>query len=116
MSALWVVLGAAVGAPCRYLVDLTVTVRTRSSFPWGTLVVNLTGCLLLGLLTGATLGPVPAALLGTGFCGAYTTYSTFAYEAVSLTERHSVRSAVAYVGVSAVAGLALAALGYSLTS
>lgn len=116
MSALWVVLGAAVGAPSRYLVDLAVTAQARSSFPWGTLVVNLTGCLLLGLLTGATLSPVPAALLGTGFCGAYTTYSTFAYEAVALTERRNVRGAVLYVGVSVAAGLALAAAGYALTS
>ncbi len=116
MSALWVVLGAALGAPSRYLVDLAVTTRVRSSFPWGTLVVNLTGCLLLGLLTGATLSAVPAALLGTGFCGAYTTYSTFAYEAVALTERRDARAAGLYVGASVVAGLALAALGFSLTS
>ncbi len=114
MTALWVVLGAALGAPARYLVDQAVTARHSSRFPFGTLVVNLSGCLLLGLLTGLALGPTAAALLGTGFCGAYTTYSTFSYEAASLAQGGRARVAGVYVATSVVAGLALAALGYAV--
>ena len=116
MIALLVVLGAVVGAPARYVVDKAVTARVSSGFPWGTLVVNLTGCLLLGLLSGATLSPGVVALLGTGFCGAYSPYSTFGYEAVSLAERARRRVALTYVLVSVVAGVGLAAAGYALTS
>ena len=116
MTALLVVLGALVGAPARYVVDKAVTARVSSGFPWGTLVVNLTGCLLLGLISGATLSAGVVALLGTGFCGAYTTYSTFGYEAVSLAEKARRRVALGYVLVSVVAGVGLAAAGYALTS
>lgn len=116
MTALLVVLGGAVGAPARYLVDKVVTARVAGAFPWGTLVVNLTGCLLLGLLSGAALSPGVFALLGTGFCGAYTTYSTFGYEAVSLAERARRRTATTYVLLSVLPGVALAAAGYALTS
>lgn len=116
MTVLLVVLGAAVGAPARYVVDKAVTARVAAGFPWGTLVVNLTGCLLLGLVSGATLPAGAVALLGTGFCGAYTTYSTFGYEAVSMAERARRRAALSYVLVSVVGGVALAAAGYALTS
>ena len=116
MTALLVVLGALLGAPARYVVDKAVTARLSAGFPWGTLVVNLSGCLLLGLLSGAALPPGVLALLGTGFCGAYTTYSSFGYEAVSLVERAPRRAALTYVLVSVVAGVALAGVGYALTS
>jgi CrcB protein len=88
VTVLLVIVGAAVGAPLRYLTDRAVQSRHDSVFPWGTLAVNLAGSFLLGLLaTGATVHAVPGsvtALLGTGLCGALTTYSTFAYETVRL--------------------------------
>ncbi|MEU7824084.1 fluoride efflux transporter CrcB [Catellatospora sp. NPDC049133] len=120
MTVLLVALGAAVGAPLRYLVDRAVQARHDAVFPWGTLTVNVAGSLILGLLTGAALaGAVPGsvtALLGTGFCGALTTYSTFGYETVKLVETGSFGQAFANVAVSVAAGLAAAAAGYALTA
>ena len=88
----WVafVVAGAVGAPLRYLVDIALTERTKGTFPWATFVINVTGSFLLGLLTGLGLHhglPKTARLvLGTGFCGAYTTFSTFTFESVCLLE------------------------------
>lgn len=109
MTALLVALGAAVGAPTRYLTDRAVQARLGTSFPWGTFLVNVVGCLILGALAGS--GTVPAdvvALAGTGFCGALTTYSTFSWEAMKLPLPRS----AAYVVGSTVLGLGAAALGW----
>jgi len=121
VTVLLVALGGAAGAPARYLLDKAITVRQSSQFPLGTFVVNMLGCLALGVLAGATLAGTTVAghvfaLLGTGFCGAFTTYSTFAYEAVALAERRAVRSSAAYTLGSVAGGLMLAAAGYALTS
>ncbi|QVJ02991.1 fluoride efflux transporter CrcB [Nocardiopsis eucommiae] len=89
MSALMVVLGAAVGAPVRFLVDLELKRRFGEGFPWGTLAVNVVGSLALGSLLALPLSPELSALLGVGLCGALTTYSTFAYETVQLSRTGS---------------------------
>ncbi|MGH3927545.1 MAG: fluoride efflux transporter FluC, partial [Pseudonocardiaceae bacterium] len=86
MSALWVALGAAVGAPVRYLVDQAVRSRHDSVFPWGTLLVNMAGSLLLGFLAALPADSAVMAVTGTGFCGALTTYSTFSYETLRLLQ------------------------------
>jgi CrcB protein len=114
MTALWVALGAAVGAPLRYLVDRAVQSRHRRGFPWGTLAVNVVGSFVLGLVlaTAGAIGSAWGAVLGTGFCGALTTYSTFGYETVALVERRARWSAVANVVGGIVAGVAAAALGW----
>ncbi|MEU3017825.1 MULTISPECIES: fluoride efflux transporter CrcB [unclassified Nocardiopsis] len=85
MSALMVVLGAAVGAPIRFLVDLELKRRLGEGFPWGTLLVNVVGSLVLGAVLALPLSPATTDLLGAGLCGALTTYSTFAYETVQLS-------------------------------
>jgi fluoride exporter len=113
MTAVLVFVGAIVGAPLRYLTDRTVQSRHDSLFPWGTLTVNLVGCLILGGLSGSNLAAPMLALLGTGFCGALTTYSTFSYETLRLIERRSYFYAMANVVVSVLTGLGAALVGYT---
>lgn len=114
MTALLVFLGAAIGAPLRYLTDRTMRARFGGSFPWGTFIVNIAGGLVLGVITGAAPSANAQALLGTGFCGALTTYSTFGYDTVSLVERGRYRQATGNVAGSVSAGIAGAAIGYAL--
>ncbi|MFI6240145.1 fluoride efflux transporter CrcB [Micromonospora sp. NPDC050795] len=114
MTVLLIALGAAVGAPLRYLTDRAVQSRHGSAFPWGTLLVNVAGSLLLGVLVGWPAGPAVNALLGTGFCGALTTYSTFSYETLRLTTDGHRLLALANVLGSVAAGLAAATTGYAL--
>lgn len=114
MTLLWVALGAAVGAPLRYLVDHAVQTRHDSVFPWGTLIVNITGSFLLGLLLALPTGPALTAVLGTGFCGALTTYSTFSYETLRLAQDRSHLRAGLNVLISIVAGLGAAYSGLCL--
>ncbi|MBB5957868.1 CrcB protein [Saccharothrix tamanrassetensis] len=113
MTALLVFVGAAVGAVSRYLTDRFVRSRHDSVFPWGTLTVNVVGSFVLGCVAGT--GPTWTALVGTGFCGGLTTYSTFSFETVRLLEDGRHRQALANVVVSLVAGVAAAAAGYLLT-
>jgi len=116
---LLVVVGAAVGAPLRYLTDRAVQERHDSVFPWGTFVVNATGSLVLGVLTGAVTAGAASSqlqlLLGTGLCGALTTYSTFSYETLRLAERGWRFLAVANVAASVLVGLGAVHLGASVT-
>ena len=105
-----VVLGG-VGAVLRFLVDGAVSARVRRSFPYGTLVVNLSGAFVLGLLAGLAPSRDVALLAGTATVGAYTTFSTWMFETQRLGEDRRVRSLLANLGVSLVAGLAVAALG-----
>ncbi len=104
-----------IGAPARYLTHRAVQNRHDSVFPWGTFSVNLAGCLVLdGLAGGGLAVPAPLlALLGIGFCGALTTYSTFSYETLRLVEQKAYFYATMNVLVSIVAGLGAALLGYA---
>jgi CrcB protein len=111
MTVLLVAMGAAVGAPLRYLTDRMVQSRYGSDFPWGTLTVNVAGSLLLGFLVGLPVGAAWTTLLGTGFCGALTTYSTFSYETLQLARAGTRVRAAVYVMLSILAGLGAAALG-----
>jgi len=109
MVPLMVVLGAAVGAPARYLTDRLVQSRHTTGFPWGTFVVNVVGSFVLGAVTGAAASPWVTALVGTGFCGALTTYSTFGWETVHLPRALAVLNVVASaVGRLGAAGVGLA--------
>jgi CrcB protein len=113
-----VLAGGMLGAPARYLADRAVQARRDSVFPAGTFAVNLAGSLLLGFLLGAQrhLGlPTAAfALLGTGFCGGLTTFSTFSYETLRLLEDGAISEAGLNMLGSLVAGVLLAWLGYLL--
>jgi CrcB protein len=116
VSFLLVALGAAVGAPLRYLVDRAVQARHDSLFPWGTFAVNVVGSLILGVLIGGA-GAVPGAVstvLGAGFCGALTTYSTFGFETIRLIEDRARFYAVANAVASIVAGLGAAFVGIAI--
>ncbi|MCS0639114.1 fluoride efflux transporter CrcB [Streptomyces sp. LP05-1] len=118
MNWLLVIAGAAVGAPLRYLTDLAVQKRHDTLFPWGTFTVNVAGCLILGVLTGAiTSGAASGSvrlLLGTGLCGALTTYSTFSYETMRLAESGARFFAAANVVASVIAGLGAVWVGVAL--
>ncbi|MGW2209303.1 fluoride efflux transporter CrcB [Streptomyces sp. NPDC001781] len=118
MNWLLVIVGGMAGAPLRYLTDRAVQKRHDAVFPWGTLTVNVLGCLILGLLTGAVAAGAASShvqlLLGTGLCGALTTYSTFSYETLRLTEDGARFLAAANVVASVVAGLGAAFVGTAL--
>ncbi|NEB74316.1 fluoride efflux transporter CrcB [Streptomyces sp. SID14478] len=115
---LLVALGGAVGAPLRYLTDRAVQSRHDTVFPWGTFSANVIGSLILGTLTGAALsgtaGHTVQLLLGTGLCGALTTYSTFSYETLRLAESGAKFFAAANVVVSIAAGLGAVFVGVAL--
>ncbi|MFE3456064.1 fluoride efflux transporter CrcB [Nocardiopsis aegyptia] len=112
-----VAVGSALGAVARFLIDLALRSRGETVLPWGTLTVNTTGSLLLGLvLAAAASGALPGtatAALGTGFCGALTTFSTLGYETLLLAESGARAHAVLYVALTVVAGLAAATLGWT---
>ena len=117
MSPWWLVcLGAAAGAPARYLLDRGLQAGRSTPFAVGTLTVNLLGSLLLGVLLGAhDAGAVSLEvllLLGTGFCGAFTTCSAFAVELVGLGRRRLTGLAVLYAVGAPAGALAGVALGY----
>ncbi|GAA3646036.1 fluoride efflux transporter CrcB [Nonomuraea antimicrobica] len=111
MTVLLVALGAAIGAPLRYLTDRLVQARHDSVFPWGTLAVNVAGSFVLGLLVGLPADAAWFAVAGTGFCGALTTYSTFSYETLRLVQDGSRFYALANIVASVVAGLGAGAAG-----
>lgn len=118
MNWVLVVAGAAVGAPLRYLTDRAVQARHQSLFPWGTVAVNVAGSLVLGVLAGAVSEGAASSdlqlLIGTGLCGALTTYSTFSYETLRLAETGHRVQAAANVMVSLSAGIGAAFAGAAL--
>lgn len=120
MTVLLVLVGGAVGAPLRYLTDLLVQARHDSVLPWGTLTVNVVGSLVLGVVASAVVhAGSPAWLLtlvGTGFCGALTTFSTFGFETFRLLEDGSWVEALANVGLSLVAGMLAVVAGWALVA
>lgn len=114
---LLIALGGAAGANARFVASTLAATRWGTRLPWGTLLINVTGSFLLGLfLAVPTLGTgTGRALLATGFCGGYTTFSTFAFETVALADgggrRFAVANALVSVGLCLVAALGGGALG-----
>jgi CrcB protein len=108
--------GGFMGSCCRYLVSRWCAAVTLATMPVGTVTVNLAGCLLIGILSGLVErgGVIPSAvalLLVTGFCGGFTTFSTFANELTLLATRAQWLAAAAMMAVSVVGGFALVELG-----
>ncbi|MEU4482155.1 fluoride efflux transporter CrcB [Micromonospora sp. NPDC023966] len=114
MTVLLIALGAALGAPLRYLTDRAVQARHGSPFPWGTLTVNVSGSLLLGAVAAVPASPAVTALVGTGFCGALTTWSTLSYETLRLQRAGRRGHALANALGSVATGLTAATVGYTL--
>lgn len=113
---LWVGVGllGGLGACCRFILDSTISRRTSGAFPLGTLAVNASGALALGLLSGMAL-PADALLLsGTALLGGYTTFSTWMLETQRLAEEGALRSASFNLALSLILGLSGAALGHWL--
>ena len=120
MIVVGVMVAGACGAVLRYLVDHTVQRRSGGEFPLGTLVINVSGSFVLGVLTGSALHHGVSAtwltVAGTGLIGAYTTFSTFAYDAVRQAEAERWRLALLTVVLGIGLGLGAAALGLAVGS
>jgi len=118
VRSVWVGVAGFFGAVARYQLDGLIQRHTDGAFPWGTLIVNVSGCFVLGLLSTLLVGRLVAdaavrTALTVGFVGAYTTFSTFGVQAVGLTEDGALGLASAYVAASVLVGLAAAWAGIS---
>jgi fluoride exporter len=118
MLTFWVAIAAGAGAVARYVLDQVVEHKTSGAFPAGTLLVNLTGSLLLGVVVGLGLHhglpTTPSVVIGVGFAGGYTTFSTWAWESIALREDGEPVQAVINALGSFAAGLAAAAAGLGI--
>jgi CrcB protein len=115
VTALLVVAGALVGAPLRLLADRIAVARRGRATGLGTLTVNVSGSAVLGLVLGLAAAPSwVVALVGTGFCGTLTTFSTFGYDVVRLVEENFPGRALAYLAATLVLGVGAAAGGFGL--
>jgi CrcB protein len=113
VTALLVVAGALVGAPLRLAADRIAAARRGHGSVVGTLTVNVAGSAVLGVLLGLRhVSPAALALVGTGFCGTLTTFSTFGFDVVRLVDEGLLRRALMYLTGSLVLGIGVAAAGY----
>ena len=114
-----VAFAGAIGAPARFVLERVIRARWPSDWPWGTFVVNVSGSLALGVVVGFVLAHGTDAdvrtVLGTGFLGAYTTFSAYAYETVRVGTMPRRGLAVAYAFGSVVASVLAAAAGLAIT-
>jgi len=113
---IYVSLGAIVGANSRYLIGLWAAERFGVSFPYGTMIVNITGCFLIGVFNGLgemglAIPPNVRLLFTVGFLGAYTTFSSFGFESISLLRVSGFLAASLNITINVVVGLAAVVLG-----
>jgi CrcB protein len=119
IGAALVSLGAAAGTPLRFLVANVVSQKIGETFPWGTLVVNVSGCVVMGLIgayaarRGLSAESEVWLLVATGFLGSYTTVSSFALQTLALARGGESRGALGYIVLSVVLCLGAAALGFA---
>jgi fluoride exporter len=116
---LYIAVGSAAGGVSRYVIGSAMQQRFGVSFPVGTLLVNITGSLLLGLimrlaLGGTQISPETRIFLTTGFCGGYTTFSTFSYDTAVMFESGQYRRAMLYVTLSVVLSVIATFAGFAL--
>jgi CrcB protein len=115
VTAVLVAVAGAAGALLRYEVELTVRRRKGAHLPFGILLINVSGSFVLGVLAGlAEHHGIPASVVtvaGTGLVGAYTTFSTFSFDTISLVELGRLRAAVGNLAVSLVLGMGAAGVG-----
>lgn len=116
-SFLIVGIGSFIGGALRFGISTWMKQVCQQGFPWGTLMVNLLGCFVIGILYGlfnrySTLSSPWCLLLITGLCGGFTTFSTFANESMQMLQQGNVGSFVGYVATSVILGISLVALGY----
>jgi fluoride exporter len=115
VTGLWVSLAGALGAVSRLLIDGAINRRIRSGFPWSTFIINVSGSLLLGVVTGLILfhhdPPDLKLIIGAGFCGGYTTFSTASFESVRLLQRRTYGAALANIVGTMVVTMGAAAVG-----
>ena len=114
MEILLVGVGGAAGSVARYALGRVIAKSTKGSFPWGTMIINITGALLLGIVTGLKVPHGLALLLADGFLGAYTTFSTFMYEGFHLFKDRKWLNAIVYVAGSLAMGVVFFAAGFGL--
>ena len=118
IRVLLISVGAVLGANARYWLGLLFPRAVTPGFPWATLTVNVSGSLLLGGFIGFTARRMPhpgwSLVVAVGFCGAYTTFSTFGYELLTMLQGRDVALSVAYVAASVVLGLGAVALGWGV--
>ena len=114
MELVLVGFGGFFGGLSRYWVGRAVSARARPGFPLGTFLINLSGALLLGILTGLRPGESALLLLGDGFLGAFTTFSTFMFEGVGLLQGRKRLSALVYIGATLLLGIAGFLCGFQL--
>jgi CrcB protein len=115
VTPLLVMAGALAGAPLRLLADRLAVARRGRTTALGTLGVNIVGSAILGFVLGSTAPPSwVVALVGTGFCGTLTTFSTFGFDVVRLVEERTVLRALTYLSATLVLGLGAAAGAYAL--
>ena len=110
-------LGSFVGGALRYLISTWMKNACSQSFPWGTLMVNLVGCFLIGVIFAlfsrfSSTSHTWCLLLTTGLCGGFTTFSTFANESLQMLQNSQWGGFITYVSISVIAGISLTALGY----
>jgi CrcB protein len=103
-----------VGAVARFRIDRTISARREGEFPLGTFTINVVGAFILGLLTGTSVTGTRLFILGTGFLGSFTTFSTWIFETDRLVEDGEEAAALANLGISIAAGLAAAGAGWAI--
>lgn len=114
MNVLLIGVGGALGAICRYYLGVVISRKITALFPYATWVINISGSFLLGILFSLKLTGWPIWLFGVGFCGAYTTFSTFGNEAVQLFVANQTKTAFLYIFASLVVSLFAAWLGFMI--
>ena len=118
INLLWVAAGGALGAVLRYLVSIQIAAETATRFPWGTLTVNMLGCLVIGVMWSVTehkaVSDGVLLFLMVGLIGSFTTFSTYGLEGIQLIQSGKLMAGFAYVLVSNIAGLLLVIIGKSM--